>query len=145
MDELTIDVSLEAAHMGLPAYAMEGDAALDLRAAIDVYLAPRARAAVSTGLMMAIPAGYACLILPRSGLALRHGISVLNTPGLIDPGYRGEVAVILVNLDETNGYQVCCGDRIAQLLVVPTTRISLRVVSELPPSARGQGGFGHTG
>jgi len=128
----------------LPAYAREGDAGLDLRAAQRVTVEPGGRALVRTGIAVAIPAGYAGLVLPRSGLALRHGVTVLNAPGLIDPGYRGEVQVLLVN-HAPRPVTFERGDRIAQLVLQRVERAELVEVHELPPSERGGGGFGSTG
>jgi dUTP pyrophosphatase len=132
------------ADVPLPAYARDDDAGLDLHAAEAVTLAPGARALVPTGLALAIPPGFAGLVLPRSGLALRHGLTCLNTPGLIDAGYRGEVKVLLVNLGAVS-VTLQRGDRIAQLIVQRVERVVLDLVTELPPSARGTGGFGSTG
>jgi len=130
----------------LPECARPGDAGLDLLARTDVALEPRGgRALVPTGLALELPPGYAGLVLPRSGLALRHGVTCLNAPGLIDPGYRGEVGVILVNTDPTHTYEVHRGDRIAQLLVVVFEAATLVSSSALASSERGEGGFGHTG
>lgn len=105
------------------------------------------RAAVPTGLIVAIPAGYAGFVQPRSGLALRHGVTCLNSPGLIDAGYRGEIAVVLVNTDPSHDYEVARGDRIAQLVIQPVVEADFRPVAEaeLPPAERGSGGFGHSG
>ncbi len=131
-----------------PTYAREGDAGADLFAREGVTLAANGgRALVPTGLVMAIPPGYAGFVLPRSGLALRHGITCLNAPGLIDSGYRGEVAVLLVNTDPDKEFEVHRGDRIAQLVVQavePCSFLSV-VPAVLPDSARGTGGFGHSG
>lgn len=127
----------------LPAYAREGDAGLDLCAAETVTLAPGARALVPTGVAVAIPPGYAGLVLPRSGVALRHGVTVLNAPGLIDAGYRGEVKVLLVNHDHEPA-TFTRGDRIAQLVIQPVAHARLDVVDHLPASERGGGGFGST-
>jgi dUTP pyrophosphatase len=130
----------------LPSYAREGDAGADLVAAQEVLLPPGGgRALVSTGVALAIPAGYAGFVLPRSGLALRHGVTCLNTPGLIDSGYRGELKVLLVNTDADTPYLVRQGERIAQLVIQAIQHCRFVVVDELPPSERGQGGFGHTG
>ena len=129
----------------LPSPSHPGDAGLDLFAAEEVTLKPGERAAVRTGIALAIPDGHAALVVPRSGLALRHGLSVVNGPGLIDAGYRGEVMVILVNLDRDEAVTLHRGDRIAQLVIVDVPAISLREVDELPESARGSGGFGSTG
>lgn len=133
----------------LPSYAKTGDAGLDLCAAADTVIGPGQRAAVPTGLAVAIPAGHAGLVMPRSGLALRHGVTVINAPGLIDSGYRGELVVALVN-HGVDPFAVRAGDRIAQLVVVPVATTYVEVVDELPESpggggARGTGGFGHTG
>ena len=129
----------------LPAYARASDAGLDLRAAERVVIEPGARALVSTGLAVAIPPGCAGLVLPRSGLALRHGVTVLNAPGLIDAGYRGEIKVLLVNHDPHATATVERGDRIAQLVVHTVASVELVEVDELPASERGAGGFGSTG
>lgn len=131
----------------LPAYAKPGDAGIDLLAREDVMI-PRAggRVLVPTGVAVAIPAGYAGFIQPRSGLALKHGVTCLNTPGLIDSGYRGELKVLLVNTDPHAGHQIERGERIAQLVVQQVEHVEFEVVDELPAdSERGDGGFGHTG
>ena len=132
----------------LPAYAHPGDAGADLFAREDASLAARGgRALVPTGIVIELPAGFAGLVLPRSGLALRHGVTCLNTPGLVDSGYRGELAVLLVNTDPEQEYQVRRGDRIAQLVIVAVEQAAFDSVSrdELAPSQRDTGGFGHTG
>ena len=129
----------------LPAYAHDGDAGLDLYAREDALLAPGGgRALVPTGISIAVPMGHGGFVLPRSGLALRHGIGVVNGPGLIDAAYRGEVKVILVNTDPTAPYSVTRGDRIAQLVVQRVETVSWQVVDTLEGIDRG-GGFGHTG
>jgi dUTP pyrophosphatase len=129
-----------------PAYARDGDAGADLVAREDVVLpAGGGRALVPTGLAVSIPAGYAGFVQPRSGLALKHGVTCLNTPGLIDSGYRGEVLVILVNTDPEAPYEVHRGDRIAQLVVQRVEHVAFTEVDELPDTTRGGGGFGHTG
>jgi len=131
-----------------PTYAHVGDAGADLCARRATTILPRGgRALVPTGLKVAIPAGYAGFVLPRSGLALRHGITCLNSPGLIDSGYRGELAVILVNTDPEEAYEVRKGDRIAQLVVQPVETVRFNEVGEeeLEQAVRGEGGFGHTG
>lgn len=130
----------------LPAYATAGSAGLDLPAAValPVELAPGARALIPTGFALALPVGYEAQVRPRSGLALKHGLTVLNAPGTIDSDYRGELGVLLVNLGE-HRFTVTRGMRIAQLVVAPTARASLVEVAELPPSARAEGGFGSTG
>jgi dUTP pyrophosphatase len=130
----------------LPAYARPGDAGADLVARDDVVLsAGGGRAVVATGVAVAIPDGYAGLVLPRSGLAVRHGVTALNTPGLVDAGYRGELRVVLVNTDPAVDYAVRRGDRIAQLVVVAVEAATWVLVDDLPPSERGEGGFGHSG
>ncbi len=134
-----LDPSIE-----LPSYAREGDAGLDLRAAHDATLEPGGRGLVGTGLAVAIPRGYAGLVLPRSGLALSQGVTVLNAPGLVDAGYRGELKVLLVNHGD-KPVPVRRGDRIAQLVIQRVERAELIEVNELPTSERGAGGFGSTG
>jgi dUTP pyrophosphatase len=128
-----------------PAPAHPGDAGCDLRAAEPARIEPGARASVGTGLAVEIPDGWAGLVLPRSGLAARHGIALVNSPGLIDSGYRGEVRVLLLNTDSRQPFEVAVGDRIAQLLLVAHATPELDEVSELADSARGSGGFGSTG
>jgi dUTP pyrophosphatase len=129
----------------LPTYAHPGDAGLDLYARVDVTLAPGQRALVPTGVAIALPDGYAAFVHPRSGLAARHGIAVVNGPGTIDAGYRGEIAVILINLDPEDEVTLRRGDRIAQLVVQQLPKVHLVEVTELPGSARDTGGFGSTG
>jgi len=126
----------------LPTRAYEGDAGLDLAACERVELGPGQRAVVSTGLAVAIPEGHAGLVLPRSGLAVRHGIGKVNAPGLIDAGYRGEVKVVLLNTDRDEAFVVEPGMRIAQLVVVPVVLTEPKEVPELPASERGDKGFG---
>jgi dUTP pyrophosphatase len=129
----------------LPVRAHPGDAGLDLVAADPAGLPPGGRAAVGTGIAVAIPPGHAGLVVPRSGLARRHGVTLANAPGLIDAGYRGELTVVLVNLGDAP-HRIEPGDRIAQLVVVPVELCEPRRVEELPPSdGRGEGGFGSTG
>lgn len=132
----------------LPTYARPGDAGADLAARHDVVLkAGGGRALVPTGVAVAIPPGYAGFVLPRSGLALRHGITCLNTPGLIDAGYRGELQVVLVNHDPVDDYTVTRGDRIAQLVIMRVEEAAFEPVpaEDLGEAERGTGGFGHTG
>jgi dUTP pyrophosphatase len=132
--------------LALPGYAHEGDAGLDLRAREGVTLAPAGgRALVPTGIALALPVGTAGFVQPRSGLALRHGVTCLNTPGLIDCGYRDELRVLLVNLDPTEPYEIERGDRIAQLVIQRVEQADLVVVEELPGARRGAEGFGSTG
>jgi len=142
-EPLRLPVRVLAADLPLPTYARDDDAGLDLHAAADVALAPGARALVPTGLALAIPPGYAGFVLPRSGLALRHGVTLLNTPGLIDAGYRGELQVLLVNLGDTP-VKLSRGDRIAQLVVQRVEEVAWTVVDSLDGLDRG-GGFGHSG
>jgi dUTP pyrophosphatase len=133
----------------LPTYARPGDAGLDLLAREDARLEPSGgRALVATGIAVAIPEGHAGFIQPRSGLALKHGVTCLNTPGLIDSGYRGELKVLLVNTDPTEAFEVRRGERIAQLVIQAVVHADLHVVADfdhLEESHRGDGGFGHTG
>ena len=134
------------ADLPLPAYAKPGDAGLDLLARDDAVLAAGGgRALVPTGLAIAIPDGYAGFVQPRSGLALKHGVTCLNTPGLIDSGYRGELKVLLINTDPTIPFALKRGERIAQLVIQRVESAVLVPVEELPTSDRGEGGFGHTG
>lgn len=130
--------------LALPAYATPGAAGMDVLAAEDVTLAPGARHAVATGLSVAIPEDYEIQVRPRSGLALKHGISVPNTPGTIDSDYRGELKVILIN-HGAEPFPIHRGDRIAQLVLAPVTRAAWEEVAELDDTARGSGGFGSTG
>jgi dUTP pyrophosphatase len=130
----------------LPSYARSGDAGADLVARVGAVLAPGGgRALIPTGVAVAIPGGYAGFVQPRSGLALRHGVTVLNSPGLIDAGYRDEVAVLLVNLDPLTPYEIQRGDRIAQLVIRPVEQAVFVPAAMLSASTRGSGGFGHTG
>jgi dUTP pyrophosphatase len=132
----------------VPSYAHPGDAGADLYAREDVTLeANGGRSPVPTGVALALPPGHAGFVLPRSGLALRHGVTCLNTPGLIDAGYRDELKVLLVNTDPSSAYEVKRGDRIAQLVIqaVEAARFTEADQDELPESSRGLGGFGHTG
>ena len=128
----------------LPAYATAGAAGMDVVSAEDVDLAPGARHAVATGLSMAIPEGFEIQVRPRSGLALKHGITVPNTPGTIDSDYRGELKVIMINLGAET-FSIRRGDRVAQLVLAPVTRASWLEVDTLDETARGSGGFGSTG
>lgn len=143
-----IDVPLQRLDPGLalPSYARDGDAGADLVAREGAVLAPGGgRALIPTGVAVAIPDGYAGFVQPRSGLALRHGVTCLNTPGLIDAGYRDELRVLLVNLDPAEPYEVHRGDRIAQLVIQSVEQACFSVVDRLPDSHRGTGGFGHSG
>jgi dUTP pyrophosphatase len=129
----------------LPGYAHVGDAALDLSSVIDLEVGPGDRAMVPTGVAVAIPEGHAGLVLPRSGLASKRGLTLANAPGLIDSGYRGEVTCAVVNLDRKEAVAIRKGERIAQLLIVPAPAVTPEWAEELPSSERGEGGFGSTG
>lgn len=131
--------------VALPQRAREGDAGLDLAANADLAVGPGERALVPTGLAVAIPPGHAGLVLPRSGLASRRGLTLANAPGLIDSGYRGEVTVAVVNLDRREPVEIHRGDRIAQLVVVPIAEVEPAEVEELPTTVRGSAGFGSSG
>ena len=131
--------------MPLPAYAHPGDAGADLSAAEDVELGPGERALVRTGIAIALPAGYAAFVHPRSGLAAKHGVTIVNAPGTVDAGYRGEIKVTLLNTDREHPVSFRRGDRIAQLVIQQVARPVFHEVDELPGSARGEGGFGSTG
>ncbi|KRA81275.1 dUTP diphosphatase [Altererythrobacter sp. Root672] len=148
MSDATVGVRIKRLPHGvglaLPAYATHGAAGMDVLSAEDVTLAPGARHAVATGFAVAIPAGYEIQVRPRSGLALKHGISVPNTPGTIDSDYRGEVKVILINLG-SESFAIARGDRVAQLVLAPVTLASWQEADELDDTARGAGGFGSTG
>ena len=139
----TVDVLIIAPEA--PAYAHPGDAGADLVAAESVRLEPGQRALVGTGVRIALPEGYAAFVVPRSGLAAKHGITIVNAPGTVDAGYRGEIKVSLLNTDTENAFDVNVGDRIAQLIVMPVPRARFIPVETLPESVRGEGGFGSTG
>jgi dUTP pyrophosphatase len=146
MPELRVPVRRLDPDLPLPRYATPGDAGLDLVAREGVVLkAGGGRAVVPTGLSLAIPPGYAGFVQPRSGLARTHGITCLNTPGLIDSGYRGELAVLLINTDPAEDFEVVRGERIAQLVIQAVEHVELVEVDALPDSHRGEGGWGHTG
>lgn len=129
----------------VPHYAHAGDAGADLHSAEAVVLAPGERALVGTGVSIALPAGFAAFVVPRSGLAAKHGITIVNSPGTVDAGYRGEIKVALLNTDQSSPFEIAVGDRIAQLIIMPVTRATFVPVEALPGSARGSGGFGSTG
>jgi len=142
---LSVPVKLLSPAASLPSRAYEDDAAYDLCAAEDCVVEPLGRAVVGTGVSLGLPPGLAALTLPRSGLAARHGISLVNAPGLIDPGYRGEVKVILLNTDRAEPFVVGAGDRIAQLLFVALTQVALVASEDLEHTHRGDRGFGSSG
>jgi dUTP pyrophosphatase len=129
----------------VPEYSHPGDAGADLHAAEAVELAPGARATVGTGVSIALPDGFVGFVVPRSGLAAKHGITIVNSPGTVDAGYRGEIRVTLLNTDTSVAYSIAIGDRIAQLIVQPVTRARFIPVERLPGSERGESGFGSTG
>ncbi len=139
----TVDVPIVSDR--LPAYAHPGDAGADLCAAEAVTLAPGQRHTVPTGVSIALPDGYAAFVVPRSGLAARHGITIVNSPGTVDAGYRGEIRVTVLNTDSSMPYDIAVGDRIAQLIVMPVTRARFIPVDTLPDSHRGTAGFGSSG
>lgn len=142
---MTLEVARLEPSALLPTRAYEGDAGLDLHAAHSATLRPGERASIGTGIAVAIPSGHAGLVLPRSGLALRHGIALVNAPGLIDEGYRGELRVLLLNTDRRQTFEIAAGDRIAQLLVVAVATLEVVEVAELGASARAARGFGSSG
>ncbi|GAB7003866.1 dUTP diphosphatase [Nocardioides sp. AN3] len=150
-ESLTSTASLEVALRRLdpdlppPAYAHPGDAGADLVTAVDVRLEPGERALVPTGVAIALPEGFVALVHPRSGLAARHGLSIVNTPGTVDAGYRGEIKVLLINLDPVEPIELSRGDRIAQLVIQRVERAAFVEVDVLPGSVRGAGGYGSTG
>jgi dUTP pyrophosphatase len=141
--ELRVRLLSEAAR--LPGHAHEGDAGLDLHASEPATLEPGERASVGTGIALEIPPGHAGLVLPRSGLAANHGIALVNSPGLIDSGYRGEVRILLLNTDQDRRFQIGTGDRIAQLVVTPIATSEPVEATQLAETGRGDGGFGSTG
>jgi dUTP pyrophosphatase len=142
-----VDVLLQQLDSGLelPAYAHPGDAGADLYSTESFELQPGERRLVGTGIAIAMPEGYAAFVHPRSGLAAQHGISIVNAPGTVDAGYRGEIKVCLINTDPSHPVSIARGDRIAQLVIQPVSVAAFVPVSELPDSARGVGGYGSTG
>lgn len=139
----TVDVPIIAA--AAPVYAHPGDAGADLTAAEAVRLEPGERALVGTGVRIALPDGHVAFVVPRSGLAAKHGITIVNAPGTVDAGYRGEIKVALLNTDAREAFDIAIGDRIAQIIVMPVPQARFLPVDTLPASARGEGGFGSTG
>lgn len=138
--------SIEVLFAGsLPVYAHPGDAGADLVSTDDVVLGPGERATVGTGLKIALPNGFVGFVVPRSGLAMKHGITIVNSPGTVDAGYRGEIRVTLLNTDARESYAITVGARIAQLIVMPIPSVRFVEVERLPGSDRGEGGFGSTG
>jgi len=139
----SVDVPIIASQV--PEYAHPGDAGADLVSTEALRLEPGERALVGTGVRIALPDGYAAFVVPRSGLAAKHGITIVNAPGTVDAGYRGEIKVALLNTDSRTAYDIAVGDRIAQLIVMPVPRARFVPVDVLPESPRGEGGFGSTG
>lgn len=145
MPDLQVSLKRLDSDLPLPTYAHPGDAGADLMTTVDVTLAPGERTLVPTGVAIALPEGYVALVHPRSGLAARHGVSIVNTPGTIDAGYRGEIQVLLVNHDPVTSVVLRRGDRVAQLVVQRFERARFVEVADLPASSRGAGGYGSTG
>ncbi|MEA9984812.1 MULTISPECIES: dUTP diphosphatase [Subtercola] len=139
----SVEVLIKAEH--IPSYANPGDAGADLRSAEALTLQPGQRQTVGTGVSIALPAGFVAFVVPRSGLASKHGITIVNSPGTVDAGYRGEIRVALLNTDTQVPYDIAVGDRIAQLVVMPVSRAVFVPVDTLPSSVRGEGGFGSSG
>ncbi len=145
MPQLNVLIKRLDKSVPLPTYAKGGDAGADLVTTIDFTLEPGTRALIPTGISIALPDGYVALVHPRSGLAIKHGVTLVNTPGTIDAGYRGEIACILINHDPKDSISFKKGDRIAQLVIQKVERAHFVEVEELPGSGRGSGGFGSTG
>ena len=145
MDNVHVSIKILSRDAQIPHMAYNGDAGVDLRSVERIVLEPQERAMVATGLAIALPEGYAGFVLPRSGLAAKHGISIVNAPGLIDSNYRGELNVILLNNDPNDSFAIEIGDRIAQLIVIPIPTINFEQVEELTESQRGESGFGSSG
>lgn len=145
MEHVSIPLQQLDPDLPVPAYAYVGDAGVDLRAACDETLAPFQRKLIPCGISVAIPSGYAGFVLPRSGLAIKHGISLVNAPGLIDSNYRGEIKAVLVNLDPHASFEIKRGDRIAQLVIMRVPDALFDVCDGLPETDRGAGGFGSSG
>jgi len=142
---IEIQIKLLDDDLPMPRYQHEGDAGLDLPSRVDYVLEPGERAMIPTGIGVAIPRGYAGFVLPRSGLASRHGIALVNSPGLVDSGYSGEMAIIMINTDKREAFHIKRGDRIAQLVIQKVVEATTIQVSELDATSRGAGGFGSTG
>ncbi|ROS54450.1 dUTP diphosphatase [Frigoribacterium sp. PhB24] len=141
----TLDVLIAAETASVPVYSHPGDAGADLLSTDDLVLRPGHRALVGTGVAIALPDGFAAFVMPRSGLAAKHGITVVNAPGTVDAGYRGEIKVSLLNTDLETEHHVAVGDKIAQLVIMPVVRATFVPVTTLPESVRGVGGHGSTG
>lgn len=145
MIDLEVLVSTTSPDVPMPSYAHPGDAGADLTTRVDFTLAPGERLTVPTGVKIALPQGYVALVHPRSGLAAKHGVTIVNAPGTVDAGYRGEIAVTLINTDATSPVSFSVGDRIAQLVIQRVERAAFVQVESLPGSHRGESGFGSTG
>lgn len=145
MNHIEVQIKRLDKDLPIPQYAKSGDAGVDIYARIDCTLAPGQRAMVPTGIAIALPDGYVCFAHPRSGLAAKHGISIVNAPGTIDAGYRGEIQIILINTDTQHTFEIKRGDRIAQLVFQKVEHANFHEVEELPDSERGRDGFGSTG
>jgi dUTP pyrophosphatase len=145
MSQVQVLITRLDADLPLPQYAKPGDAGADIVSRIDITLAPGERALVPTGIAIALPDGYVALVHPRSGLAIKHGVTMVNSPGTVDAGYRGELQIILINHDRSESISFKRGDRIAQLVIQQVGRAEFVEVSDLPGSGRGTGGFGSTG
>jgi len=145
LSALEVPIQVLQSDVELPAYAYPGDAGMDLRASEEVVLQPFERALIATSLVVAIPEGYAGFVLPRSGLSVKQGVTLINTPGLIDSHYRGELKIAAVNLDPTHACTIKKGDRIAQLVVMGVEQVSFNVCESLDRTERGEGGFGSSG
>ncbi len=141
----TVKIKILDKSIPVPEYAHDGDAGLDLYSSINFELKPFERKKIPTGIKISIPKGYAGFVQPRSGLAANYGISILNTPGLIDSGYRGEVCAILINLDPKNVFKFKKGDKICQLVIQKVERVKIKINEDLGDTSRGEGGFGSTG
>ena len=142
---VSIDIKLLDKSLPVPGYAHKGDAGMDLYSSIDFTLKPLERKLVPTGIKVSIPEGYAGFIQPRSGLAIKKGLGLVNTPGLIDSGYRGEINAILINLDSKNDIQIRHGEKICQLVIQKIENADLNITEDLDETSRGEGGFGSTG
>ena len=142
---IELQIKLLDPDLPMPRYQHAGDAGLDLPSRVDYVLEPGERALIPTGIAVAIPGGYAGFVLPRSGLASRHGVALVNSPGLVDSGYRGEMAIIMINTDKREAFHIKRGDRIAQLVIQRVEEVKLARVDELDHTSRGEGGFGSTG
>jgi len=145
MSQVQVLITRLDPELPLPQYAKPGDAGADIVSRIDITLAPGERALVPTGIAIALPDGYVALVHPRSGLAIKHGVTMVNSPGTVDAGYRGELQIILINHDRSESISFKRGDRIAQLVIQQVERAEFVEVSDLPGSGRGKGGFGSTG